>query len=277
MEERRRAERELEDMVEVLEARGAAQPHAHLTEPPDREPVAGREADVLLLDAAVGLENAGTAVRVALEVAAVCLAEALPGGPIDVVDRPVGVRRQPAGDERLAQAFGCDGQVRERGEAAEALTQQAPAVHSKLAADPLRVPDDRVRPEVGEVGRLVRDGLAWDLRPDGGGAPGAALVEQQDAVLRERPLHPARGRAGGTRGLESRAALEEHEVGAIRALRVCNLAGEHGDRRPVGAGVVQRDAVLALGEDGARDAVVGGHREGSPYQRWWTRGLIRVS
>ena len=42
---------------------------------------------------------------------------------------------------------------------------------------------------------------------------------------------------------------------------------------PSGRGMVERHAVLALGEDGARDAIRDGHRRAS-YQRWWTSGRM---
>ncbi len=44
------------------------------------------------------------------------------------------------------------------------------------------------------------------------------------------------------------------------AVRVRHLAGEDRDRRAVGPGVVERDGVLALGEDRPGDAGREGHR-----------------
>ena len=191
MEEPGRAERELQDVVEVLEPGRVAQPHPHLAEPADGEPVAGREPGVLVLETAVRLPDAGAVVGVALEVAAVGLPEALPGGPVHVVDRAVGHRRQAPGDERLPQALRGDREVGQRGEAAEALAKHAPAIHAQLPSDGLAVAHDRVGPEVRQVGGLLRRGLARDVRPDGRGPAGPALVEEQHPVLGEGPLHPA--------------------------------------------------------------------------------------
>ena len=207
----------------------------------------------------VDLADAGAVVRVPLEVAAVRLAEALPRGPVDVVDRPVGDGRQATRDQRRLQALGGEGQVRERREPAEALAEHRPALDAELAADPLAVPDDRVRPEVGEVCRLVLRRRPRDVLPHRRGAPGAALVDEQDPVLGERAPHPSRGRAGGPRRLEAGAALEEHQVRSVEAVRVRDLAGEDGDGPSVEARVVQRDRVLALRQDGAGDVVGGGH------------------
>ena len=69
VQEGRRAERQLEDVVELLEAGAVAEPHAELAEAADGEPVAGREPDVLVVEPAEDVPDAVAVVRVALEVA----------------------------------------------------------------------------------------------------------------------------------------------------------------------------------------------------------------
>ena len=101
---RGRAERQLEDVVQELPAGAVAEPHPELTEPARRQPVARRQPDVLGLEPAVDLARPAR------------------GRPGSARSRPgssrsggrrsrrrcrrrAGRRRQPASDERLAQAL----------------------------------------------------------------------------------------------------------------------------------------------------------------------------
>ena len=102
VQQRRRAERELDHVVEQLEAGRVAQPHAELAEAAHGQAVAGREPDVLVREAAMDVPDPGAVVRVALEVAAIGLEHAPVGRGVDVVDRPPH-RREAAGDERRAR------------------------------------------------------------------------------------------------------------------------------------------------------------------------------
>ena len=224
------------------------------------------QADVLRLEAAMGLADAGAVVRVALEVAAVRLAEALPRGAVDVVDRPARDRRQPAGDERLPQALRGDREVRERGEPAEALAEQAPALHAQLArgSTPRR---GRSSPPGSGRGRRpaprrVSPGICG---PTGRGPAGAALVEEQDAVLGRAPgaSIPTAGWWGGSASnpgppWRNTRYGRSGRPGAATSRVKTVIDG------PSGSGVVQRDAVLALGQDGAGYAVDGGHHGALP-------------
>src|SRR5690625_1110202 len=108
-----------------------------------------------------------------------------------------------------------------------------------------------------------------DVEPDGAGAAGPALVEQDDLVVPQRPRQPGRG--GGVqrpRRLGSRSALEEHEIGLVLAARTGGDAGEQLERgrgvvvmvqRDVHGDVAQRHAGhLPLGGQGCRHRIEGG-------------------
>ena len=216
VQERRRAERQLDHVVEQLEPGAVAEPHAELPEPPAGQPVAGRQPDVLGLEPAQDLADPRPVVGVALEVAPVRVDRPPVRRAVDVVDGPAD-RRQPAGDERLAQALRRDRQVGHRREPAEALAEHAPAVDAELARISSAVAHDRVGAEVGQVRRLLGRLVARDHRADRRRSAGAALVEQQHAVVGERAASSSRsagssagsprtpGRPGGTRGTAGRA------------------------------------------------------------------------
>jgi len=129
-----------------------------------------------------------------------------------------------------------------------------------IAAEQLGVAHDRVGAEVRQVLGLRVGGVAGELATDRARPPGAALVEQEHAVVGERPLHPPRRGTGRPRGLEPRATLEEHQVRAIEPVGGRDLAREHGQHAAVGRAVSQRHGVLSLGEDRAGDPIAGGHR-----------------
>src|SRR4051794_3684260 len=189
--------------------------------------------------------------RVALVVAGVAVEHARPRDAIDVVHGPA-ERGDAAGDERLAQAFGRDREVRRHAQAAEALAEDAPPLDTERAAQQLGVADDGVGAEVREVLGLLGGRAARERRwADGRRAPGAALVEHEDAELAERAVEPAGAARGARRPRRLRAgpALEEDEEGPVAAVGVGHLAREDGDLRAVGGGVVERYLELVLDED----------------------------
>ena len=166
-------------------------------------------------------------------------------------------RWEAACDERLGEALRRLGQVVDDAETAEALAEDAPLLDPKLVADRLRVANDRVGPEVGQIVGLL---LSRQVRKraDRSRSAGAALVEQEQPVVLERVLPPGvfdqleqAGRfTAGT-------ALEEDEPGQLVALMPGSddLAGEHRDLPAVESGVVERELELVLGEDEVRRAV----------------------
>ncbi len=243
--------------MEQLEARAVAEPQTELAEAARGQSIAVRQADVLVPEPAEDVVHPCAVVGVALEIAPVLDDQALVRRSVDVVDRATD-RRQPAGDVRLAQAFRCDRQVGHRRESTEALTEHAPPIDAELRPDRLRVADDRVGAEVGQVLGLGVGCRARELRADRCRPTGPPLIKQDDPVVLERLLHPAGGRARRPGRLEPRPALEEHEVRPIQPVRMGDLSGEDGDARTVGTRVVERDGVLSLGQDRARDAI-GGH------------------
>ncbi len=122
------------------------------------------------------------------------------GGGVHVVGGGV-ESGQAAGDVAGPQALGCEGQVAEGDEAAVALPERLPRfVAAELTTDQFGVGDDRAGP----VQREVIGQLSGRAEPgrgaggDGGGAAGAALVEQQDPVGLQGAVQPAAGvqRAG---------------------------------------------------------------------------------
>jgi hypothetical protein len=129
--------------VQLLRAVAHPEHRAELPEAPRRQPVARREAHVLLGEACVNRAHALEIIRVARVEAPVALAHALVGRAIDLVRR-AGDRRNPARDECLTQRLRRDRQVRADAEAAEALTENAPALDAELLTDQLRVAHDRV-------------------------------------------------------------------------------------------------------------------------------------
>jgi hypothetical protein len=112
---------------------------------------------------------------------------------------------------------------------------------------------------VGEVGGLVgrttttHERLAVGRRRQ----PGAALIEQDDAVVLQRAAQPsaAVARAGA---LATRSALQEDEPGqgvVVHLLRLDDLTGVHLDPFAVGRGVVERHVDDVFGADKSALAV----------------------
>ena len=133
---------------------------AQLAEAPRGQAVAAWKAHVFRLQLVVQLANTVAVVRVAVVVLAVAVQHDLVCPRVYLIGRsPYG--RQTAGDERLAQSFWRDRQIAGRAEAPEALAEDAPSVDLQLAADPLRVADDRVGSEMREVLGLLPRSHSW--------------------------------------------------------------------------------------------------------------------
>src|SRR4051794_16682367 len=289
--ERGRVGVELEHVVEELGADAHAEAVPELAQTAGGEPIAGGQLDRLGLEAVDECADALPVLRVALVVAGGAGGH---GGPRDAREagpRPAerggaprgegpapglragrGGRRHPqaaAGDERLAQAFGRDREVRRHAQAAEALAEDAPPLDTERAAQQLGVADDGVGAEVREVLGLLGGRAARERRwADGRRAPGAALVEHEDAELAERAVEPAGAArvARRPRRLRAGPALEEDEEGPVAAVGVGHLAREDGDLRAVGGGVVERYLELVLDEDepAGADRRRPGHRRRRP-------------
>src|SRR5262249_39161090 len=144
-----------------------------------------------------------------------------------------------------------------------ALAEDAPGlVADELPPDLLGVAHDVVGAEMPQVLRLhppiaeARERLCGDRRRQ----PGAALVEEQHAIVLQRARQPPGG-SGRTRRAKTGAALEEHEPGKIRVFLAGRhrLAREDADlaRRQV---VVERKVEPVLLEDEAGEAVRDFHR-----------------
>ena len=253
VQERGRVGRALQEVVQPLRAVAHPEHRAELAEAPRRQPVARREPHVLLGEAGVNRAHALEIVRVARIEAPVALAHALVRRAVDVVRRP-GDRRDPARDECLTQRLRRDRQVRAHAEAAEALPEDAPALDAELLTDQLRVAHDRVGAVQLEVRSLLLRALARQ-RADGSRTAGAALVEQENAVVLQRARQPARRlRIGRPRRLVARPALEKDEDGPLAAVLGRDLAREDDDALAVRPRVVERQGELVVGENEAADA-----------------------
>src|SRR5690348_10145429 len=99
----------------------------------------------------------------------------------------------------------------------------------------------------------LRRAAGQGLAVDGGGAAGAALVEQQHPVVLQGPVQPAFPAFRALRP-EPRAALQEHQPGQVRAGLAGrdHLAGEYLDLLAVRPGMIKRDGEQAVGEHGTR-------------------------
>ena len=190
---------------------------------------------------------------------AVALQDASVGPRVDLVNR-VAQRRQAAGEERLVQSLGCQRQVGQHAEAAEALAEHAPAVDLQRPADALGVAHDRVGTKMGQILGLLGRGHARE-RSDRGRAAGAALIQQQDAVLAQRMVKPTRRARAPRRphGLKPRAALQEDEERPIGPVRIGDLTSEHLDGLSARINVVERHLDRVLDADQPRDSNFGAH------------------
>ena len=134
------------------------------------------------------------------------------------------------------QPLGRQRQVGHGAEAAVALPEDRPwRLADERRPQHLRVAHDRVGPEVREVvGLLLGRAEPGEGLPGGGCRPaGAALVEQQHAVVLQGATQPA-GAAGRARRPAARTALQEEQPRQVLVAlaRRDHLAGEHRDRAP---------------------------------------------
>ena len=217
------------------------------------EPITRGEAHVLGFEPLPDLTHALAILGKGLVVASAALAHPRVGGAVDVVDRSTD-RRQAARDERLAEAFGRDRQVRQDAEAAEALAEDAPPVDVERGAEELGVADDRVGAEVREVVGLLRRSHPVE-RADRGRAACPALVEQEHAELGERTRQEARDTGCRARSFMARAALEEHEERPVEPVGCRHLTRKHRDPLAVGTCMVERHRELVLGGNEPRNPV----------------------
>jgi len=192
--------------------------------------------------------------RVPLVVGGVMAGHRSVGAPVDVVGGH-GQARQPAGDERLANAVRGEGQVGDGAEPAEALPEHAPRrAAGQLPPDQLGVEHDAVGAEAGQVvGLGLGRAQAGQGLPGGGGGPaGTALIEQQHPVVVQRPVQPGLP-ALRTLRAESGPALQEQQPRQVGLGPVGgdDLAGEHLDLLTVWPAVVERDGEEVIGQHGA--------------------------
>jgi hypothetical protein len=256
VEERARAERQLEDVVQTLCAGAHAEQLAELTEAAAGQSVSRGQVHILGGQAFQDRANAVVVLRIARVERAVLLPDALVRRAVDVVGMPL-QRRQAARDVRARETFGGARKICHDAEAAEALAEHAPALDAELAPDRLRVEDNRVGAEMREVLGLLLRGHAGEVA-GGSGTTGAALVEQQHPELLQSTLEPGLGHSQErARGLVAGSALEVDEPGQVvpLALDGHDFAREHGQLRPVRISVVDRKLELVLAEDEPRGAV----------------------
>ena len=145
-------------------------------------------------------------------------------------------RTETPGDVHIVEGARVGGEVRQRGESAERLTEHAPGVRAQVLAHRLAVADDRIGAEVREV---FRHGLrtACEISvADRSGQAGAALIEEHQAIVRERLIEPRRRGGGMERAgcLMAGTALEEHQIGERLASFAGDDAGEDLDGAVVG-------------------------------------------
>src|SRR5699024_10707932 len=130
--------------------------------------------------------------------------------------------------------------IAQRGETAEGRRQRRPGGRAEVAAQDLRVLDDRVGPEAGERlgdgGGVLTDGFetgdGTGRRADRVRPTGPALIEHDDLEVRERTREPGVGahRSDRARGLDNRPALQEDEVGLVAVRRGGDDASEQAGR-----------------------------------------------
>ncbi len=254
----------LQEEVEAVAAVAAAEHDAEGLEGLDGEPVAvGQDrlvAHQVLGDAAGALH----VLRVAVVVGGDLALDARVGGAVDVV----GVRvegRQAAGEDRGVQALGGGGEVVDRAEAAEALAEDGPGgAVGERGADRLAVPDDRVGAEVREALGLLGGAAVQRERLAGerGGVAGAALVEEEDAVVVQGTAEPGLPTDETIRP-ETGSALEvdqPRQVLAVRLVAGDGLTGVELDGLARGVLVVEGHGEVAVGEDDAGLAIADGQR-----------------
>ncbi len=183
----------LQEVVQPVAAVAAAEEDAQGLERLDGEPVAVRQHDRLVGEQMLGdAPGALDVLRVAVVVRGDLAFDTGVRGAVDLVGVD-GEGRQPAGEERGAQPLGRGGQVPHGAEAAEALAEDGPGgAAGEPRPDGLAVADDDVGAEVREVVGLGAGAATQGerLAVGGRGGAGAALVEQEDPVLLQRPAEP---------------------------------------------------------------------------------------
>ena len=259
VQERRRVGRQLEQVVQRLEARAAAEQPAELAQAAWRQAIAAGQPQLLGLQPVDEREHARAVVRVARVVALAGADHRRVGRAVGIVDA-LAERRQPAGDERLAQPLWREREVADDAHPAEALAEHAPALDAELAADPLGVADDRVGTEVRQVGRLLGRRHPRE-RADRRRAARAALVEHQHAVVLQRAIQPAGVArvARRPRRLVAGSALQVQQQRPLEPLGIGDLTREDRDPVAVRSCVVERDRELVLDEVQARRVHGDGH------------------
>ena len=182
---------QLQQVVQPFKPGAVAEPHPNLPQPTRCEAVAVGQAHVFLVEPAQQHPQTIEVSRVSVVIALIRFAHAHPCRRVDLVHGPIGDRREASGDQYLPQTLGRQRQISERGESAEALTQQTPAVDAEFGANQFEIAHDRVGAKMREVLCLVEAGCAWDDWPDRRGSPCAPLVKQQDPELGQGTRHPS--------------------------------------------------------------------------------------
>ncbi len=276
---------------EVVQARGAVggpQQDAQALERLDGEQDAAGQDDLVLPEVPADGPGLFLVLGVTGVVRGVLAFHPRIGGAVD----GFGVRVQPgqtAREEHLAQPLGCQREIRDGAEPAEALSEYAPRpAAGELTTDQLGVADDGVGPVEGQPLRLVARGADQreGLPVQRGGAPGAALVQQQHAVVVCGASEPAALQLGVRRtgGRVAWAAFEVEQPGAFGGGGTGggDLAGEDLDLLAVGAVVVQRHREDMVGQP-EPGLPVGGRLPGAvgavraePGPRRGSYGLLRL-
>lgn len=179
-------------------------------------------------------------------------------GAVDVVRGGV-QRGQSPGDKYGAQPVGRGGQIVRGAESAEALAQHGPGrATGEAVFDDLAVAHDAVGPEAGEVLGLGLGAAALRQRLPvlRTGAAGAALVEEEDAVLLHRAAEPGLP-PDEAAGAEAGTALQIHQPRQLvpDARPGDDLAAEQFELLATRVAMVERDGEMPVGEDDSRLAV----------------------
>ena len=186
-------------------------------------------------------------IRIALEVTLVLLDDAAVGVTIDIVDRLADGWRT-TGDHGRFNAVGCNRKIGADAEAAVALPQQSPArVAEQFTPDQLSIAHNGVGPEVSEIVGLGPGRIEVGQRLEGQrrAAPGAALVQQQHAIVLQGQTQPA-GDVLRARRRRARSALQEDQPGQVIVCmgRCHDLAGV--DRNSFALGLVMNQGQVKL-------------------------------
>mmetsp|Transcript_8490 Transcript_8490/g.35449 ORF Transcript_8490/g.35449 Transcript_8490/m.35449 type:complete len:294 (+) Transcript_8490:504-1385(+) len=236
----------LHEIVQALEASVHAKANAELLEPPGRQLAAKGQHDLIGAQVLHHRTHALLVHGIALIVAAVAVHH--PGGERSVNLLSVTAEwGEPSAEERGREAFRRNAEIVSEHESAKGLAQHRPlaVLAQQLLPDQLGIADNRVCTKEAQMagnGVLVTLELLQCLLVDRCAQAGAALVQQQQAVLLQRALHPARC-AGGPRRGNAWAALEVEQIrhlAVVDVARAHDLAHEDADAAAGGLAVVQR-------------------------------------